>query len=788
MNSEGISEDTFARRYDRAASMTAPKQATQLAGRVTDGYWIDHEFFYLAETLIPAVGRAVPLPSIADPAARSIRAVVPPDVLWLLLADAANADATNLYSARFDLPDSNTLGVSIGDQHLLIDRRTHELVPARARSEARPPSLYSADGRYACFIKNQSLWLEDRETGVAHRLIPDEAPSYKYGQQSDTCLAAISYRRRPSPVGLWSPDSRWFLTHRIDEHAVPEMTMVQHAPPDGGGPVSHTLKVALPGEILPKATLVAVHIGSGRVVHFEEAAFLLPNSSPFSFRLVWFDGEECAWFIRRDRYSRTLELIELNLASGNSRVVIRESTESGYLDVNPYVVASPNVRTVSSTGEIIWFSERDGYGHLYLYDARTGALKNQMTRGQWLVRSIVHVDAVQRKLLFLAGGINPDEDPARRSLCSVNFDGSDFRVLLAHEGDIFISPTEPCGLEQDRPFRPRSVSSTPGISVDGRFAVVRYTSADRGNRTELFALETQNSFALASASPGPREISGRHFTVTAADETTLLHGLMFLPPDFSESGRYAVIVYIYPGPQVAHKPQAYRAINAAPAASLAELGFITVVLETRGMPTGSRALHQAGYPALQEPQLADHATAMRQLCRRFAFMDADRLGIIGHSAGGSAAMRALFDYGDLFKVGVAVCGYDDPALCPAAWADKYRGPDRGATEAERPNSTAAHKLTGRLLLISGDLDENVPVSHTLSVASALVRANRDFDLLIVPNETHLLLMTSAYVQRRIWDYFVRHLMGEEPPKCFNLQFEPYELNCFGVRCAQEFRE
>ena len=151
-------------------------------------------------------------------------------------------------------------------------------------------------------------------------------------------------------------------------------------------------------------------------------------------------------------------------------------------------------------------------------------------------------------------------------------------------------------------------------------------------------------------------------------------------------------------------------------------------------------------------------------------------------------MRALFDYGEIFKVGVSVCGYDDSALCPAAWAEKYRGPDGGHSEAELPNSAAAHKLTGRLLLISGDLDENVPLSHTLSVASALIRANRDFDLLIVPNETHMLMMTSGYVQRRIWDYFVRHLGGEAPPKCFDLPFEPYEINCLAARYAQEFRE
>src|SRR5581483_1950278 len=194
-----------------------------------------------------------------------------------------------------------------------------------------------------------------------------------------------------------------------------------------------------------------------------------------------------------------------------------------------------------------------------------------------------------------------------------------------------------------------------------------------------------------------------------------LHGLLFVPPDFSASRRYPLIDYIYPGPQIAHKPQTFNAVNAAPARALAALGFITVMLDTRGMPVGSRAFHQVGYPALQEPQLADHAAVMTQLCTQYEFIDRTRIGIVGHSAGGAAAVRALCDYGAVFKVGVAVCAYNDPRLIPAGFADKYGGPQVAGSSAEQTNGAAVYQLKGKLLLIAGDLDENVPVSHTLSL-------------------------------------------------------------------------
>jgi len=291
-------------------------------------------------------------------------------------------------------------------------------------------------------------------------------------------------------------------------------------------------------------------------------------------------------------------------------------------------------------------------------------------------------------------------------------------------------------------------------------------------------VRTQRGFGVATALPAPNERLPQHFTALAADGLTLLHGTLFFPSDFNESRRYPLIDYIYPGPQVAHQPQSFRSVNSAPAMALAELGFITIMLDTRGVPTRSRAFHQVGYGSLLEPQLGDHAAVVRALCERHSFIDPDRIGMVGYSAGGAATARALLDYGDIFKVGVSVCGSHDARLLSAFMSDKYCGPPRRDGSAEQAPGAAAHKLKGSLLMMSSDVDPYVHVSNTLSLADALIRANRDFDLLIVPNEGHDMLLTSGYVQRRTWDYLIRHLLGETAPPTFEIKYEAHELARF----------
>jgi dipeptidyl-peptidase 4 len=762
--------------YRRAARLTAPKLAAVTAGASVEGYWIDaRHYFFLAERLEPGIGRVVSTPSIVDCVADRLEEVVPLAALANMIGEHSRESVAmeELAAAEFDMPNAGVLAVSLRGRCYLIDRRQQCVLNVSPSPET--PALYSPDGRYACLVSGLNLTLRDRHSGVERPLTREGEPGFFYGQPSTTCLYAVTYRRRAVPSGMWSPDSQWFLTHRIDERAVPDLPLIQHAPAGGGAPVLHSIKMTTPGcQALPIATFVAIHIESG--LHVEFADFPVPVVMPYLpfARTAWFSAPNIAWALRFDRYCQQVELIRFDLAERSGKIALSERVDSGYLDLHAVASQRPNIRCLTGSDEVIWFSERSGWGHLYLYDVSSGALKNAITRGEWLVRDIVHVDEGRRTVLLLAGGIHPNTDPARRSLCRVNLDGSGLEVLLSHDGDVFVPPTMPGGLAQDRPFR--AANAQPGVSHGGEWCITQCGSVDEGNRTEIIELCGRRSIrVLASAQPGPDDPPARHFSALAADGTTRLYGVLFLPPDFDPTHRYPLIDVIYPGPQISWQPQSFRAIHSARATSLAALGFVTMMIDTRGTPIASRAFHQVGYGNMLEPQLADHAVVIRRLSQQHGFIDADRVGILGASAGGSATARALFKYGDIFKVGVSACGAHDCRSYFSQWSDKYRGPGDPKAWADQASGASAHELRGKLLLITGDMDENVHVGQTLSLVDALIRGNRDFDLLIVPNEGHAVLASSAYTNRRMWDYFARHLLGQEPPANFELNFDPHEL-------------
>jgi dipeptidyl-peptidase 4 len=651
-------------------------------------------------------------------------------------------------------------------------RRAVRATAPRTISEAPEPDagsdggeLISPDGRYACVVKGYDLWLKDSSTGTERQLTNDGQTHYCYGQQSETGLSAISYRQHPSPMASWSADSQWLLTHRIDERFLPDLALVQHAPPGGGRPILHQFKYAMPGDPLPTAIYVAIHIASGRLVSFDDvSAPVVAAYAPFA-RTAWFDETNKIWMLRFDRCFKQIDLVCLDPEQGSGRVVLSETASSGYIDVHPIMGLTPNVRILAASREIIWYSERDGWGHLYLHDADTGDLKGRITEGNWFVRDVVHVDERRRKILFLAAALDPRADPAHRSLCSVNLDRSDFQLLLQHDGDIYAS----------------------GVSTDSRFATVQYRSVDRGNHTEIVDLTTRRGVEIAASLPEPNEVLPRRFIALAADGVTRLHGVMFLPSDFDETHAYPLIDYIYPGPQTLHQPQSFCSISSTQARAFAELGFVTLMIDTRRMPIGNRDVQQDGYGQLLEPQLADHAAVVNQLCERHAFIDRTRIGVLGNSGGGAAAVRALCDYADIYTVAVAVNGNHDCSLYTTVWSDKYRGCDNPSAWISQANGAVASKLRGKLFLIAGDMDENVHVSQTLSLVDALIKANRNFDLLIVPNEGHLALTHSGYVQRRVWDYFVLNLLGEKPPDNFAIHFEPHAIARASKLAWQEFQ-
>jgi dipeptidyl aminopeptidase/acylaminoacyl peptidase len=771
-------------RYERAAAALPTTVLPRTPGNAVEGYWIDdHRYFYLAEHLDGLSGRIVETPSIIDALTGVGRALIPPSTLARLLSEEREPPVgpPELAKVQYDMPEPGLLAVGFEGRWRLMDLASERVVKTEA--EAPTPELYSPDGESACFLEDHDLWLRNRHTGSIRPLTLDGARHDAYAQQPEHGVSPLSSRRRPTPVGTWSRDSQWFLTHRIDERELPEAALVQNAPPGGGRPLLHTFKFATPGDPLPLLTFVAIHAPTGRMV----TAFAgeMPLFSPFSMKTAWFPDARTFCFIQGDRHQRRATLIEVSLETGEARTLISETVTTGYIDLHPIIATQPNVRRLTASDAVIWPSEREGWAHLYLCKGGEGHAISQITRGAWQVRDIVHVDEARRRILFTAGGIDPEADPGLRRLCAADFDGGRFQQLLSDTGDVAVRAEPLAGLSQDRPFRPSfaAVGASPG----GRHVVARRTHLVEGSRTVIADLETGREILIAATdrAAGGVDRGPRLFEALAADGVTRLHGALFSPSDFHESRVYPVIDFLYPGPQSAWQPRSFGSRTSCQAQALAELGFVVVMMDTRGVPFRSRALHQAGYGRQLEPQLSDHVAVVDQLCRRHAFLDPTRVGLLGLSGGGLAAARGLFDYPETFKAAVSIAGNHDSRHYIAGWLNIYGEPDDQEAWREQSSAAAVRKLQGDLFLITGDMDDNVHPSQTLGLVDALIGANKDFDLLIAPNEGHLVLLTSGYVQRRVWDFLVRKLMGAEPPKEFELKFDPVDLASTGKATLRE---
>lgn len=761
------SRDDFA----RAATFSPAKLGARLSGWVRDGYWIDERRYFFTVTQAMDNGKILLVPALAE--AGNVRIIMPPPALVQLVSKVRGTrlSLTELESAQYDMPDPATLVVTIGLSAYRIGMASGELINTEPVDPAM--ALYAPDGRNACFLKDQTVWLKDRESGTSRQLLPDGEQHNGFGVTPESDTAPVMGRRHAMPCGLWSADSEWFATHRIDERHLPESGMVEHVPPGGGRPVAHLFKVGGPDHPRPALQFIAVHVPSGRTVTTGDYPLSVQAFSPFLMRGAWFSGG-ALWFLNFDRFASHVALMKMELATGTLRAVLEEDASEGWIDVHPLLAGQPIVRPVPESGELIWYSQRDGHGHLYLHDLTDGSLKNAITAGAWNIRELVHVDAARRRILFLASGFADAADPGHRRLCAIDFDGTGFETF-ALDGDVAIKAQPLAGVEQLRPFRPSYAAI--GASASGRYVVANIGDTDSPTRTVLVDLVTGGQTSLGEVdicthwqAPLPRR-----FEVLAADGMTPLHGAMYLPSNFDERRSYPVIDYIYPGPQMNWYVRRFPSSIGANLQSLAELGFVGIVLESRGLPNHSRDFHQAGKGRMLEPQLADHAAAVEQLCRRYAFLDRSRIGMFGQSGGGQATARALFDYPDVFKAGVAICGNHDSRNYIALWLDKYGGrpgtPERDA----QSNMASAPKLEGKLFLIHGAMDENVSVAHTLALSDALIAAGKEFDQLIVPNSGHGILQDCPYVLQRLWSFFGRHLIGVEPPKDFSFEYSPGEI-------------
>jgi dipeptidyl-peptidase 4 len=625
---------------------------------------------------------------------------------------------------------------------------TYLVEPAQPRPAAGFVELASPDQRHAVFRRDHNLWVRRLADGHEQPLTFDGNEDLDYGSapdwwQNSVLIRKLGFPTMP-PAAAWSPDGTRVLTHRTDQRGVRRNHLLEALPADGGPPRLHTQRYAYPGdERLPLAELVVIDITTGVVVRAKAEPLPMSMVSPVLKRWAWWAADGSAvYFLRQSRDGRSLSLERLDPATGRVTTLV---TETGDTRVEPNQWSEgqpPMVEVFSGGSEVLWYSQRDGWGHLYLYDARDGALKGQVTSGEWAVREILHVDEAQRVVYFTAAGL-VTEDPYRRSVCRVGLDGSGFARLTDDDLDhvVAVAPNGACYVDSAS-----TIDTAPVITV-----------RDWAGRL-LVELERADISGLLATGWRPPE----RFRVKAADGVTDVYGILYKPNGFDPALRYPVIDHPYPGPQTNRvHPTFDPGFYGQEAEGLAALGFVVVAMDGRGSPGRGKQFSDASLGNLADA--SDQVAALRQLAETRPWMDMDRVGVIGASAGGHQAVRAMLDHPEIYKVGVSSCGNQDLRYTHAEYAELYQGMPDEADYSAISTVDRADRLQGKLLLIHGGMDPNVLPDQTMRLAERLISLDKDVEMLIVPGAEHLFLGYEHHLYRRRWDFLVRHLMRAEPP-------------------------
>ncbi len=586
----------------------------------------------------------------------------------------------------------------------------------RTRGPGRDRRGASPDGKWLAFIRDYNLYVRKIASEEEIALTTDGAEPNAYSQRL-----------------YWSPDSSRLVAVRVAKGDDRKVYLIESSPDDQLQPKLHTLSYTKPGDQIDISKPHLFDVANRRRIPISDELF----PSPWSISDIrWRPDSSRFTFLYNQRGHQVLRVVGVDAKSGKASAVIEEKSKT-FIDY----AGKRFSRYIDATNEIIWMSERDGWNHLYLYDAGTGRVKNRITKGRWVVRRVERVDEDNRQIWFQAGGIRPEQDPYYLHLCRVNFDGSGLVVLTEGNG------THRVEFSPDRRFLIDGWSRVdqPGVTElrdanDGRLI----GELERADWAELLKTGWQ---------------APERFAAKGRDGKTDIYGIIIRPSNFDPHRKYPVIEQIYAGPQGAFVPKSFGLQTRQH--SIAELGFIVVQIDGMGTSYRSKAFHDVCWENLGDSGFPDRILWMEAAAAKYPCMDLTRVGIYGGSAGGQSALRGLLAHGDFYKVGVADCGCHDNRMDKIWWNELWMGWPIGPHYEQQSNVTQAHRLKGKLLLTVGELDRNVDPASTMQVVDALIKADKDFDLLIVPGRGHGVGET-PYASRRRMDFFVRHLLGVEP--------------------------
>lgn len=609
---------------------------------------------------------------------------------------------------------------------IAANRLTHEgKVPPRGKGrhwmetddEKGWGPVTSPDGKYEAYIKNDNIFVRDKASGRERQLSQDGTLSNYYS----------SYIQ-------WSPDSRKVLSCRIRPVQKRYVYYVESSPRDQLQPKLHQQEYAKPGDELPFKVPCIFHVETGQRCIPETSLFAHQYSLSY---LRWDADSKSVTFEYNERGHKTYRVLELSAEDGKVRTLIEEKEEK-------YVNYPLIYRNYLQDGKhILWTSERDNYNHLYLYDRTTGRPVRQITKGRWYVRGVQHVDEQNQWIYFSANGMNPKEDPYLIHYYRIGFDG---------KGLVELTPDE--GMHQ------------AWFSSDYRYLVDVYSKVDtppvavlRDARTgrQVMPLEQADISRLEANGWRAPEV----FSAKGRDGKTDIWGVIYRPTNFDPSRKYPVVEYIYSGPGGQHVPKSFSSYNWW-MTSLAELGFIVVQVDGMSTSFRSKDFEEVCYKNLKDAGLPDHMAWLQEAARRYPYMDLERVGIFGSSAGGQEAMSAVLFHPEFYKAAYSACGCHDNRMDKIWWNELWMGYPVDSSYIESSNVEQAHRLERPLMLVVGEMDDNVDPASTMQVVNALIKANKDFELVVVPGAGHT--MGDNFGEHKRYDFFVRHLMGVEPPK------------------------
>jgi dipeptidyl aminopeptidase/acylaminoacyl peptidase len=690
---------------------------------------------------------------VVDPAKRTREPVFDQARLAsaLTTASGGRVDGTRLPFQTFELAkDNRSIAVAVQNRRWRCDLQLYSCAAADsggAAMRAPPSSSVSPDGRLAAYIKDYNLWVKELATGKETQLTTDGIKDFGYATDN------AGWTHSDRPVLTWSPDSKQIATFQHDGRGVREMYLVST---NVGAPRLDAWKYPFPGDsvIFRISRVIIRQEGNGawRVVrlqippdaHRSTVADHIACGGTICDAEWYPDGSHLA-FISSSRDHKHAWMRVADASTGEVRTLFEETMPTQVGDAS---LPENLWRVLPASNELVWWSQRDNWTHLYLYDLTTARLKNRITTGEGNVTEVVRIDEKTRTVYFMGQGKESGRDPYFQSLYKIGLDGKGQTLLT-----------------------PENANHVVSMSPDGKYVVDTYSTPDTPPITVLRdatgkvvqSLERADISRLVAAGWKPPTA----IRMKARDGKTDIYGLMFTPSNLDSTKKYPIVDYIYPGPQSGSVGTRSFSPARNDNQALAELGFVVVAIDGMGTPGRSKSFADAYYGDMGDNTLPDQVAGMKELAQRYRFIDIDRAGIWGHSGGGFATADAMFRYPDFFKVGISESGNHDNRNYEDDWGERYQGllVRSGATDnyADEANQTHAANLKGKLFLIHGQMDDNVPPVNTQLVVDALVKAGKNFDLLLLPHARHGYAADGNYVMRRRWDYFVTNLQGNIPP-------------------------